>query len=338
MRLIRLLFRLLGVALLLASLVLGWLLVDFSEFRGQPVAIPDEGYVLTITAGESLRAVANRLAADGVISQPEYLVFLGRWTQQARQIRTGEFSLPSGSTPDTLLEQLIAGKSIQYSLTLVEGWTFAQMMEVVRASPELEQTLAQAGADEIMEQIGHPGEHPEGRFFPDTYFFPRGTSDVAFLQRAYAAMDEHLQRLWEAREQGLPLKDSYEALILASIIEKETGAPEERPEISGVFVRRLKAGMKLQTDPTVIYGLGDGFDGNLRRRHLTTDTPYNTYTRAQLPPTPIALPGLDSIRAALHPAAGKALYFVAKGDGTHHFSATLDEHNRAVRKYQLRRK
>ncbi|MCB1875118.1 MAG: endolytic transglycosylase MltG [Chromatiales bacterium] len=338
MTILRSIFRLLGVALLLGSLLLGWLMLDFGEFRSQALAVPEEGYVLSVAPGDSLRGLADRLASEGLVSNSHYLVFLGRWTQRARAIRTGEYRLQPGLTPDAFLDQLVAGKSIQYALTLVEGWGFAQLLTAVRTSSELKHTLGESPPAEIMKRIGHGGEHPEGRFFPDTYNFPRGTTDVAFLQRAYDAMSEHLEREWQGREPGLPLKDAYEALTLASIVEKETGAAVERPEIAGVFVRRLRLGMKLQTDPTVIYGLGDGFDGNLRRRDLTSDTPYNTYTRTGLPPTPIAMPGLAAIRAAVHPADGKTLYFVAKGDGTHYFSETLDEHNRAVRKYQLRRK
>jgi UPF0755 protein len=222
-------------------------------------------------------------------------------------------------------------------LTLVEGWNFREVLEAVREHPVIVDTLpAEATASDVMALLGHPDEHPEGRFFPDTYLFPRDTTDVQFLMRAFERMETILEDEWEQRAAELPLKDPYEALILASIIEKETGRADERTEIAGVFIRRLRKGMLLQTDPTVIYGLGDSFDGNLRRRDLEADNPYNTYRRAGLTPTPIAMPGRDAIHAALHPADGDALYFVAKGDGSHQFSATLGEHNRAVRRYQLK--
>ena len=246
--------------------------------------------------------------------------------------------MAEGLTPAALLDLLVSGKVIEYSLTLVEGWTFAQVLEATRSHPVLVQSLApDAGPGDVMTALGHPGEHPEGRYFPDTYQFPRGTTDLQVLARSYDRMAEVLAREWDARAEGLPITDPYEALTLASIVEKETGRAEERPAIAGVFVRRLEKGMLLQTDPTVIYGLGDAFDGNLRRRDLERDTPYNTYTRAGLTPTPICMPGRDAIHAVLHPADGDALYFVATGDGGHHFSATLSEHNRAVRRYQLNR-
>jgi UPF0755 protein len=226
---------------------------------------------------------------------------------------------------------------ISYSFTLVEGWTFQQVLEAVREQEALQGTFENLTAEAIMERLGHPGEHPEGRFLADTYHFPRGTTDLALLQRAYGAMQEFLQQEWDRRAADLPFKTPYEALILASIVEKETAVAEERPQIAGVFIRRLRKGMKLQTDPTVIYGMGERFDGNIRRRDLSENTPYNTYVHRGLTPTPISMPGRDAIRAVLHPADGKSLYFVAKGDGSHYFSATLQEHNKAVRKYQLKR-
>jgi UPF0755 protein len=224
---------------------------------------------------------------------------------------------------------------VQYPLTLVEGWTFRQVMEALQADERLEHLIEDPSAEAVMARLGRRGVHPEGRFFPDTYHFTRGSSDLDILKRAHAAMERVLAEEWEARADGLPIESPDEALILASIIEKETGLASERAEIAGVFVRRLRLGMRLQTDPTVIYGLGDDFDGNLRRADLRNDHPYNTYVHAGLPPTPIALPGREAIRAALNPADGETLYFVARGDGSHAFSVTLEEHNRAVRKYQL---
>ena len=252
-------------------------------------------------------------------------------------MRAGEYSIADGITADELLRQFTEGNSIQYSLTVIEGWTFRQMLAALARDPIIEHRLEGRTDAEIMAQLGYAGEHPEGRFFPDTYRFPRGTTDIDFLRRAYQVMQRHLEREWAQRQSDLPLKSPYEALILASIIEKETAVPAERNLISGVFVQRLRRNMRLQTDPTVIYGLGPEFDGDIRFRDLRRDTPYNTYLRAGLTPTPIALPGLDSIRAALHPEESGALYFVSRGDGTHKFSNTLEEHNAAVRKYQLNR-
>jgi UPF0755 protein len=256
-------------------------------------------------------------------------------TRMACRIQSGEYELRSGLTPSRLLELLTSGKVIQHAVTLVEGRTFRQGLAALAADPVLADDLSGRTDEEIMARIGRPGEHPEGRLFPDTYYFPRGTTASDLVRRAYARMETVLQQEWEGRAPGLPMQTPYEALILASIVEKETGLSSERAQVAGVFVRRLSQGMKLQTDPTVIYGLGDTFNGNIRRFDLTGDTPYNTYVRAGLPPTPIAMPGQEAIRAVLHPAAGDSLYFVAKGDGSHAFSATLEEHNRAVRQYQL---
>ncbi len=234
------------------------------------------------------------------------------------------------------MDQILSGKVIQYSITIVEGWNIYQLLDVLKADPHIKQTLQGLSHKQIMQRIGYPEMHPEGRFYPDTYHFPKGLTDVEFLQRAYGAMQQKLAAEWEKRAVGLPYKTPYEALIMASIVEKETGLPSERQAIAGVFVRRLEKRMRLQTDPTVIYGLLPNFDGNIRRRDLRRDTPYNTYRRRGLPPTPIAMPGGDAIHAALHPADGDKLYFVSRGDGSHHFSATLEEHNRAVIKYQLK--
>ena len=239
--------------------------------------------------------------------------------------------------PDDLLALLVSGKSVGYSLTLVEGWNIRQVRAAVAGHEALKQTLEGVDDVQLMELLGLPGEHPEGRFFPDTYRFTRGMRDLDFLRRAQRKMDRELAAAWAEKSEDAPLKSPYEALILASIVEKETGQADERPRIAGVFARRLRKGMKLQTDPTVIYGMGERFDGNIRRRDLREDTPYNTYVHAGLPPTPIAMPGREALLAAVNPAPGKAIYFVAKGDGSHAFSATLAEHNAAVRKYQLKR-
>lgn len=270
-----------------------------------------------------------------IINDPWLFILLAKVKGVETRVRAGEYQIESGMTADDLLEKFTQGSAIQYSFTVIEGWSFRQMLAAIAEDPVIEHTLQGKSNQEIMALIGHPELHPEGMFFPDTYRFPKGTSDLDFLQRAFQVMQNHLTREWDQRDEDLPLKSKYDALILASIIEKETGAGFERPLISGVFIRRLKKNMRLQTDPTIIYGLGEEFDGDIRFRDLKKDTPYNTYLHAGLTPTPIALPGLEAIRAALHPAKTDALYFVSKGDGTHHFSATLDEHNTAVRRYQL---
>lgn len=330
-------FRLLGIVIILMSFLCAWLLMDFQAFRQQALQLPDTGATLLVRPGSSLRSIATDLEAQRFLRHPVYLLVLGRWLGLDARIKAGEYSLLAGLNPEQLLHLLAEGKVVQHSITLVEGESFKEMLQRISQDPVLERTLESYKPDEIMDAVGHSDMHPEGRFLPETYHFPRGTSDVQFLRRAYMAMDEYLQQSWSKRDSGLPLKNAYEALILASIVEKETGLAEERARIAGVFIRRLEKGMRLQTDPTVIYGMGESYDGDIRYRDLRADTPYNTYTRSGLPPTPIAMPGKDAIRAVLHPAPGKALYFVARGDGSHHFSATLQEHNGAVDRYQRKR-
>jgi UPF0755 protein len=325
------------VLLLVALLAAGVLWQQYQGFQASPLAVPENGLLLDFPAGSSLRSLAEELVARDVLEHPYWLRLLGRDTGLAARLQAGEYRIAPGTTPGELLRQMAAGRVLQHDLTLVEGHTFRQMMDRIQAHPVLVQTLEGLSDAEIMARLGHEGEHPEGRFLPDTYHFPRGTTDLEFLRRAHAAMERVLDSAWEKRAEGLPLKTPYEALILASIIERETGVPEERGTIAGVFVRRLQKGMSLQTDPTVIYGIGPDFDGRIRYVHLRTDTPYNTYTRHGLPPTPIAMPGVEAIEAALHPEPGDALYFVSRNDGSHHFSATLAEHNRAVDKYQRNR-
>lgn len=331
-----LVFKLAGVVVLVGSFVGGWILIDYREFLRTPLSVDADGELYTVAPGTSLKELAKGLARRGMIEHPHYLVWLGRLDGSAHQIQAGEYAIAPGTNPRALLTMLVEGKVRLHALTVVEGWTFDQLMESVNGHDALRHTLAGLEDEQIMVRIGEAGTHPEGRFLPETYHFPRGTRDTEFLRRAYHAMESLLAREWAKRQRGLPLDSADEALVLASIVEKETAVPEERPRIAGVFVRRLERGMRLQTDPTVIYGLGPDFDGNIRRRDLHADTPYNTYTRAGLPPTPIAMPSGEAIHAVLHPASGEALYFVAKGDGSHHFSATLEEHNRAVRKYQLK--
>ncbi len=310
---------------------------DVRRFGSRPMSIPSGGLDFEVERGTSLQKLADDLDALGLLDRPPvYFSALARMEGVAARIQAGEYRIAPGSTPWGLLELLASGRVIQHSLTVIEGWTVGELLDAVRAHPKLQITIAEnLPFDDLMVKLGAPGVHPEGQFLPDTYHFPKGTTDVDFLRRARNALQTVLANEWRERDEGLPLESPTEALILASIIEKETGVASERSEIAGVFVRRLRRGMLLQTDPTVIYGLGPSFDGNIRRADLSRDTPYNTYKRKGLPPTPIALPGRDAIHAALHPADGNTLYFVAKGDGSHHFSATLEEHNRAVRQYQL---
>ncbi len=328
------LFKLAGLLLLVASLGLGWLWMEVDRFAGEPVKL-QQPRAFQIEPGSGLFEVARELNRQGVIERPWPMVWLARWRGQAHRLQAGEYWLEPGITGEQLLVLFVSGKVRQYAFTIIEGWTFRQLMTALAQRDEIEHTLSGLDDAAIMARLGYPDEHPEGRFLPDTYHYPAGTRDVDFLRRAYRAMDKALQRLWPQRQPDLPLATPYEALILASIVEKETGLAEERRQIAGVFIRRLKKNMRLQTDPTVIYGMGEAYRGNLRRQDLRRDTPYNTYRRHGLPPTPIALPGLESLRAVLDPAPGDSLYFVAKGDGSHHFSATIEEHNQAVRRYQI---
>jgi UPF0755 protein len=267
--------------------------------------------------------------------QADDLVWLARIKGQAGNIRAGEYAVPPHATTASLLAKLVSGKVVLHSFTIIDGWTFHGLLKRLEADPLITHTLEGLSDAEIMSRLGHSGEQPEGRFFPDTYKFPRGISDVRFLDRAFRMMQRHLRSEWQHRDPDMSLGSRYKSLILASIVEKESGKPSELPRIAGVFVRRLRRGMRLQSDPTVIYGLGKAYKGDITLKNLRKDTPYNTYTRNGLPPTPIALPSLAAIHAAMHPARGDALYFVSKGDGSHQFSATLAEHQKAVRKYQL---
>ncbi|MBK7982895.1 MAG: endolytic transglycosylase MltG [Candidatus Competibacteraceae bacterium] len=326
-----------SVVALIAGSALYTLYADYRQFLDTPFRVPADGPVLAVKPGMGIGDIARELPEQPVLlrSAP-YLEVYVRLNGLAARLKAGEYAITSDTTPRALIDQIVAGRVIQHALVVPEGWTFQQLRQALVAHPKIVQTLREASDAEIMARLGRTGEHPEGRFFPDTYHFPSGTTDEVFLRRALLAMDRQLEQAWSHRAPVLPLKEPYQALILASIVEKETGLAAERPAVAGVFVRRLQKGMLLQTDPTVIYGLGPGFDGNLRRRDLSTDTPYNTYTRKGLPPTPIALPGASALAAAVNPAPGDALYFVATGNGGHIFSATLTEHGRAVRQYQLK--
>jgi UPF0755 protein len=288
---------------------------------------------LDIEHGTRAAQVAEVVVASGVQTPVPMLQWWFRVSGQARKIKAGSYEITPGMTPHKLLAMLVRGDQTLKSITLVEGWNFRQVREALQKAELLAQDSIGLQPEMIMEKLGRPGVHPEGRFFPDTYTYAKGSSDLAILKRAAKAMDKRLDAAWALRQLDTPLRSAEQALTLASIVEKETGKPSDRGQIAGVFANRLRIGMLLQTDPTVIYGMGDKFDGNIRKRDLQTDTPYNTYTRAGLPPTPIAMPGKAALLAAVQPATTKALYFVARGDGSSQFSATLDEHNRAVNKY-----
>jgi UPF0755 protein len=298
-----------------------------------PLQIPADGAWLEVASGTPLRRVSADLAARGLLEHPWLLNVYARASGAATRIRAGEYRVEAGATPLSLVDQLVAGQVFLHEITVVEGWRFSELLAAVRAHPAIRAGTLDAGG--IMAALGEPDVHPEGQFFPDTYYFPKDTTDVELLRTAHEALRMRLAEAWESRSADIEVRSPYEALILASIIEKETALPSERRLISGVFTQRLRRNMRLQTDPTVIYGLGENFDGNLRRQDLDRDTPYNTYTRAGLPPTPIALPGNASLDAAVTPEVTDAVFFVAtgRGDGSHYFSATLEQHERAVREY-----
>jgi UPF0755 protein len=288
----------------------------------------------TVAPGSGVRAIGQQIAEAGVPLQPALLELLARLTGRAARMKAGSYTLKPGTTPLRLITQLVRGEFAQESLAIIEGWTFVQMRQAIAANPALQHDTAQLTDQALMQQIAPEAVAAEGMFFPDTYLFARRASDLQVYRQAYALMQKKLDAAWKGRSADLPYQSPYQALIMASIVEKETGRRAERTEIASVFINRLRRGMLLQTDPTVIYGMGASYQGSIRKRDLLADTPYNTYTRAGLPPTPIALPGAESLHAALHPANSTALYFVARGDGTSKFSDNLDEHNRAVNQYQ----
>jgi UPF0755 protein len=290
---------------------------------------------ILVPAGASARAIAQALREQGVEVNADLFVAVARWTDATKRLRAGRYEIRRGMRLADVIDLLLRGETLKEKVTIVEGWTYREMRAALAAHPQLRRDSEKLSDAELLAAVGAAQPHPEGLFAPDTYVFDAGSSDLDVLRQAYRAQQARLARAWEGRMPDLPLKTPYEALILASIVEKETGQADERGRIAAVFLNRLRIGMLLQTDPTVIYGLGEKFDGNLRKRDLTTDTPYNTYTRGGLPPTPIALPGLASIEAVLKPESTRALYFVARGDGTSHFSESLAEHNRAVSKFQL---
>lgn len=293
---------------------------------------------IVFSRGSSIRTLANQLIDRGLLKNKNYFLIWGKLNRQETKLQAGEYLITPGMTLSSLLKNMVAGNVLQHNITLIEGHTFRQIFESIQQNPILTKQLAGLSDEEIMEKLGHKGEHPEGRFYPDTYYISRGVTDTELLGRAYDEMATILEEEWQQREQDLPLKSSYEALILASIVEKESAIAEERPLIAGLFINRLRKKMRLQTDPTVIYGIKN-YDGNIRFRDLRKDTPYNTYTRRGLPPTPIALPGREAINATLHPDTTNYLYFVAYGDGSgrHEFSTNLKDHEKAVDKYQRKK-
>jgi UPF0755 protein len=310
-------------------LVVGYLALAWS------VGLETGNKVYKVERGTTLGSFVRELHEDDVLPDRFSMLLLAYLRGQHRSLKAGEYRFESGASQKQILDQVVAGRSVQYAILIPEGWNFRELMNALNAAEKLEHTLQDLSSEMVMARLGKEGEHFEGRFYPDTYYYGASTTDLTLLKQAYKRMEQRLAREWEQREPDLPYRTPYEALIMASIVEKETGVAEERPLIAGVFVNRLRRGMRLQTDPTVIYGIGEKFDGNLRRRDLRRDTPYNTYTRKGLPPTPIAMPGGDAIHAALHPAKTRHLYFVSRGDGTHQFSETLKEHNQAVTRYQL---
>jgi len=317
---------------LLAALLL--LLAAGAWWLHQPMALSQPVVDVSIEPGSTPKEVARAWVVAGVQASPTLIFQWFRLSGQSRQIRAGSYELTVGATPRDLLRMMVRGDERLSVVKLIEGWTFTRFRVELAQAEGLKATTAGMSDSEIMAQLGAPGLAPEGQFFPDSYSYAKGSSDVAVMRRAFAAMQKQLNAAWQEKQPDSTLRTPQEALILASIVEKETGRESDRPMIAGVFNNRLRVGMPLQTDPTVIYGLGDQFDGNLRRSHLQTDTPFNTYTRTGLPPTPIAMPGKAALLAAVRPADTKALYFVARGDGSSAFSATLAEHNRAVNQYQ----
>lgn len=303
-------------------------------YAWRPLTPPGLPFDFALNQGSSLTTVAHQFEKSGLLDNPRLFVIFARLLGRSGQIKAGIYQIDHAVSVMELLDMITRGNVSKSQITIIEGWDFRQLRSALNASTNIRHDTQGLSDSEIMQRIGAFEANPEGLFFPDTYFIAAGSSDMELLKLSYRLMQQRLQQAWLARSPGLPLASPYQALILASIVEKETGASKDRAMIAGVFVNRLRKNMLLQTDPSVIYGLGEKFDGNLRKRDLTSDTPYNTYTRAGLPPTPIAMPGRDSLNAALHPAVTDALYFVARGDGSSHFSSTLAAHNRAVNQYQ----
>ena len=330
------LVRLFGIFFVLGISLLSWAWNDYNAFINRPIVV-EKPLILDVVKGSSFRSIINRLHYKTSRVDSIWFKILARQEGLATRLKAGEYELPVGLKPKDFLLLLSKGQTRKYSITFPEGWTFKQLRQALEADENLKLTIAELSDADILKKIGSEYTHPEGLFFPDTYQFEKQTTDLAILQQAYKKMLLVLNQQWENKVQDLPIATAYEALILASIVEKETGVASERPVIAGVFIRRLKIGMRLQTDPTVIYGMGENYQGNIRRKDLRELTAYNTYRIQGLPPTPIAMPGELAINAVLHPAQGNSLYFVAKGDGGHIFSATLADHNLAVNSFQRKR-
>lgn len=335
MRLIKQLFKVLSACIVTLGVAVAiWMAI----FMIRPLPLGSESVTLQIPAGASVKGIADQLVLAGVLTEPYSFLLAVKLSGSGSQLQAGDYVFNAPLQVFTLIDMLKHGTFDQLKLQLTEGKTFADLRQKLAQMPRIRQESAGYSDEALMQLVSGQATSPEGWFFPDTYFLDAQSSDLDVYKRAYQKMLRHLNEAWASRDAGLPYHTPYEALIMASIVEKETGVEEERPQIAGVFVNRLRLGMRLQTDPTVIYGIGQRYQGNITRHDLLTDTPYNTYTRSGLPPTPIAMPGLASIQAALHPAKTNALYFVANGHGRHVFTASLDEHNKAVRKYQLKKK
>ncbi|EJN36999.1 YceG family protein [Pseudomonas sp. GM84] len=328
---------LLEMGLILAGLALGWSAWKINSVLEQPLHVTQER-LLDVPNGTNPNRMFYSMEREGLLDDAVWLRLYWRFNMAGTPLKTGEYRLTPGMTVEDLFDAWRRADVVQYNLTLVEGWTFRQVRSAIAKHEKLKHTLDGLSDAEVMDQLGHTGVFPEGRFFPDTYRFVRGMSDAELLQQAYMRLDDVLAKEWAERTTDLPYRDPYQALIMASLVEKETGIPQERGQIAGVFVRRLRLGMMLQTDPTVIYGMGERYNGRITRADLREPTPYNTYTMTGLPPTPIAMVGREAIHAALNPSDGTSLYFVARGDGSHVFSDDLDDHNSAVREFQLKRR
>ena len=333
----RKLLLLLETGVVLAGLLMGASAWKIHSALVQPLNIAQE-QLLDVPKGTTPTRTFYRLEANGVIKDAFWLRVYWRFNLGKQPLHSGEYRMQPGMTVEGLIDLWKRGEMVQYSLTLVEGWNFRQVRAALAKEEKLDHSLDGLSDSQVMDKLGHTGIFPEGRFFPDTYRYVRGMSDIELLKTAYDRLDEVLAKEWQQRSSDVPYTEPYQALIMASLVEKETGVPQERGQIAGVFVRRMAMGMLLQTDPTVIYGLGDRYSGKLTRAHLKESTPYNTYMNAGLPPTPISMVGREAIHAALNPVEGNSLYFVARGDGTHVFSDDLDAHNNAVKEFQLKRR
>ena len=321
---------------LMAIIAIGLLWQHYQAFADKSLMMSSEERILSVESGDGFHNVLKKIRALGIAQGSDFeWKALSRETKVASHMQVGDYAITSGLSPRTILQRIKDGDIIQRKFALIDGWNFRDLRKALKDSGHIEHLTDQLSDAELMAKLGASGVHPEGRFLPETYLYSRGTSDLDLLLRAYEGMQDALAEAWDKRQDGLPLTNPDELLTLASIVEKETGAAEERPMIAGVFIRRMNTGMRLQTDPTVIYGIGSAYDGNIRKKDLRTDTPYNTYTRDGLPPTPIAMPGKPALEAAANPAEGDALFFVARGDGSgrHVFSKDLDDHNAAVRQY-----